>query len=223
MCLKPTRAFNSSGEVVSLACDTWSCSDCAKVLAWRWSERVRYGLALSPEREAWFWTLTLPGWVSTAQKGYALLPRRWDNFRKHIQRAVGRWSYVAFIEAHPHRDFIPHFHIISLQKSPARLKDIAHHAGFGYQAREVRINGRSAATYVSKYASKQGQGMARYFRRVRVSHDWPRLPSPVYELQVYPPQKGESLTRYLQRVSTTLVLPLEMVRARWLDRSLDVT
>jgi hypothetical protein len=221
-CKSAARAFNEAGEVIHIACDQWKCDHCGKVLAWRWAQDINYGINLWKPWLAYFWTLTLPSWVEDAATGYRILPQRWDNFRKRMQRHYGKWHYAAFVEAHPHRNLIPHFHIISLQRAPERLKDMANHAGFGYQAKDVCINGKMAAAYVSKYTTKGGKGVARHFRRVRVSHDWPRLPEPIYEMQVYPPQKGEAIALYLPRVSGILGIPLEVVRTRWLDKSLDI-
>lgn len=222
MCQHPERAFNENGEVIQLACDSWSCDDCRHILSWRWAQRVRYGIALWPTREAYFWTLTLPAWVLSAAKGYQILPERWDNLRKTLQRSVGHFPYCAFVEAHPHRHFIPHFHIISLVKAPARLKDLAVHAGFGYQAMEVKINGGMAVSYVAKYASKADLDVPKHFRRVRISRDWPRLPAPEYPFKVYPIAKREALSAYLRRMSVTLGSDLAVLRDRWLDRSGDI-
>lgn len=220
-CPTAQRAFNEIGQVVHIACDQWKCDYCGHVLAWRWAERVRFGIALWPG-PAYFWTLTLPGWVDSPARGYEILPQRWDNIRREMQHETEDFQYAAFVEAHPHRMDIPHFHIISLCKAPARLKDMAVAAGFGYQAKEVQINGSMAASYVSKYTSKQGRQMPKGFRRVRISQAWPRLPDPLYPLAVYPMMRGEGLQAYIGRVSRlTHTLPSKLV-ATWQDRAADV-
>lgn len=222
MCEHSTRAFNELGEVIALACDRWDCGDCRKILSWRWAQTVRYGIALWPTHKAYFWTLTLPPWVLSADTGYRVLPERWDNLRKTVQRAQGQFHYCAFVEAHPHRQLIPHFHIITLNKAPTRLKDMAVHCGFGYQAQEVEINAGMAVSYVAKYASKADMAIPKHFRRVRVSRSWPRLPEPEYPLKVYPLEKREALTAYLRRMSVTLGRPLDVLRSAWLDKSGDI-
>jgi hypothetical protein len=221
-CTHAKRAFNANSEIVALACDQWSCDYCRKILAWRWSQRVSYGIALWPNHRAWFWTLTLPAWVPDASTGYRILPSRWTALRQTCKRQIRDFQYAAFVECHPHRAFIPHFHIITLHQAPERLKDMAVHAGFGYQAKEQEINGRMAVNYVSKYASKQGQEMPRNFRRVRVSRDWPRLPEPLYEIPVYPMQTGEALSGYLRRMSVTLGRPMDVLRDVYLDEARDI-
>lgn len=217
-CQFATRAFNSEGFVIAMACNSWSCPDCAPLLAWRWSRRIKFGISLLPSRNASFWTLTLPAWVSAPSVGYRIIPQRFDALRKAVQRTVGIWDYAAFVEEHPHRNYIPHFHIVSAVASPIRLKDLAVHCGFGYQAKEVLINGPMAASYVSKYVSKQGRQMPRYFRRVRISQGWPRLPDPEYATPVYPKARGESVAEYLVRMAVALNQPYAIIRERWLDK-----
>jgi len=207
---------------VALACDQWSCDYCRKILAWRWAQRVSYGIALWPDHVAWFWTLTLPSWVSDASTGYKILPARWRALHQTLTRAIRGFQYAAFVEAHPHRAFIPHFHIIALHKAPERLKDMAVHAGFGYQAKEQQINGRMAVSYVAKYASKQGTFIPRNFRRVRISRAWPSLPEPLYEIPVYPIARGEALSGYLRRMSITLGRPVDILRDVYLDHNRDI-
>lgn len=221
-CPHAKRAFNAEAQIVQLACDQWACSHCGKVLAWRWADRVRYGIALRLDREPWFWTITLPAWVPDAAVGYKILPSRWAALRQTLLRADPHFLYAAFVEGHPHRSFIPHLHLITFGPGPTRLKDLAHHAGFGYQAKEQEINGTIAVSYVSKYVSKQGAGMPRNFRRVRISHGWPRLPPPLYELPVYPLKRGEALSQYLLRMSVTLGRPLDVLRDVYLDHTRDI-
>lgn len=213
-------AFTSSGDVVQMPCNLWSCPICSKHIAYRWSLDIRYGLALWKPRPSYFWTLTLPGWVNNPADGYKMLPKKWDAVRKAMQRHQGTWHYAAFVEGHPHRSFIPHFHIISLAKPPYRLKDFAVHCGFGFEAKEIEIDGPHAANYVSKYASKQGTDMPRGFRRVRVSSTWPRLPDPQTSEILYVMGRAETLTDFLARVSD--VVGLAYLRLRTAYKQADV-
>lgn len=215
-CSHSYRAFNEDGELIEMACDQWNCVQCSRALAWRWAERVRYGIALWPLRDAYFWTLTLPSWVHYASTGFRILPEMWDRFRREIQKTYPNWQYAAFVECHPHRNFIPHFHIISLSPASKRLKDIAVHAGFGYEVFDVQITSKGAASYVTKYASKQGYEMPRNFRRIRVSHSWPRLPKPAYDKQVYPIQSGESVKRYVARIAVLIGRQPGELMDKWL-------
>jgi len=221
-CPNAKRAFNAEAQIVRLACDSWSCDYCRKILAWRWAQRVAYGIALRPCQEPWFWTLTLPPWILDSKTGYKVLPDRWDRFRRELQRGNRDFCYAAFVEAHPHRSFIPHFHIITFQPSPRRLKDLAVYCGFGHQAKELEINGKIAANYVSKYASKGSDSIPRNFRRVRISRQWPKLPLPEYPIQVYPVGRNEALAEYLRRMSVALGRSVDLLRDSWLDHTRDL-
>lgn len=218
-CPHSYRAFNENAELVTMACDNWNCVHCSRVLAWRWAERVRYGVALWPLRDAYFWTLTLPGWVHYPKTGFRILPDMWDRFRREIQKRYPHWQYAAFVECHPHRNLIPHFHVVSLSPTPYRLKDLAVHCGFGHQVKDLQITGRHAANYVTKYASKQGYAMPRGFRRVRVSRHWPKLPKPEYDLNVYPMLARESVTAYIRRVAVITGASYDTLLSQWLDKT----
>lgn len=195
------RAFNELGQLITIACDSWNCQFCQKTNSYRWAERVKYGIDLAQPRDAYMWTLTLPGWVHYASTGFRILPDLWDKFRREVQRFYPVWDYAAFVECHPVRGLIPHFHIVSLAAAPYRLKDVAKHCGFGYMAKEKQITSKGAAGYVTKYCSKQGYAMPRNFRRVRVSRGWPRLPSPLYEHTVYMKGNRESIKDYIRRIA----------------------
>lgn len=192
-------AFNHKGECVAIPCGQWSCPYCAKRNAGKWAWRVSLHIK-KRGKPAYFWTLTLRGKYKTAEQGYKALPKLWDAFRKIIQRYVGTWEYVAFVEGQPKRVGMPHFHIISMKKSPKRLKDLAMQAGFGYQAKEQRVNSAKAAWYVAKYASKTDPRIPKNFRRVRSSQRWHKLPE-FKGHELYVKGRNESLTEYLIRVS----------------------
>lgn len=213
--------FNTEGNVVSVACDRWKCDVCRQVLSYRWAARVRYGMALYGG-PAYHWTLTLPGKIKTSTFAFMVLPHLWDNLRKTMQRENGTWDYAAFVEIHPHRVGIAHFHIITFQRSWTRIKDRAAHAGFGYMATEQFVEGWEAARYVSKYTSKQGAQMPKGFRRVRLSQHWPKLPDALYEIPLLPMRNRESLGAYLERVSVKTAIPQIDLFARWEHKELDL-
>lgn len=211
------RAFNELGEVITIACDRWACEYCRKANSYRWAERVKYGIDLAQPYDAYMWTLTLPGWVHYASTGFRVLPDLWDKFRREVQTFYQVWDYAAFVECHPVRGFIPHFHIISLRAAPYRLKDVAKHCGFGYMARERQITSKGAAGYVTKYCSKQGFAMPKGFRRVRVSRGWPKLPTPLYDHTVYLPKARESIETYVRRMATITGEDYNILMSRWLS------
>lgn len=210
-------AFNTDGALIAVRCGSWYCPKCMKTNSLHWSWRVRLHLN-KRTGTAYFWTLTMGRKYKTAQQAYAALPRLWDRFRKYIQRHhEGRWEYVAFVEGQPQRVDMPHFHIISLIKSPKRLKDIAVWSGFGHQAKEVKVHTDKAAWYVAKYASKQSPSCPRGFRRVRASTGWTKLPEKEGAKLIVQAGK-ESLQDYLTRVASETAVPLDQIVQTWLHK-----
>lgn len=191
------------------------------VNSYRWAERIKYGIDLAKPYDAYMWTLTLPAWVKVAPTGFRILPDLWDKLRCELRKSYRAWDYAAFVECHPQRGLIPHFHIISLKAAPYRLKDLAKHCGFGYMATEKQITSKGAAGYVTKYCSKQGYAMPKHFRRVRVSRGWPKLPLPLYEHTILRQQSRESVPAYVRRVANVLDMPYTELLARWLAKNDD--
>lgn len=220
-CPRGFRAFNANSDVVHLACDQWKCDVCRTVLSWRCAQDVWYGINLW-DGNSYHWTLTLSGKVKSSAFAFRILRNLWDNLRKSMQRSMGHWYYAAFVELHPNREGIAHFHVVSTAKAPKRLKDLAHQCGFGYEAVEELIEGKEAAFYVSKYTSKQGAVMPKGFRRVRFSQVWPRLPDPLYEVPVYPMHQGEGVSDYLRRMALLLETDPRILQERWLDKTNDI-
>jgi len=174
--------FNDDGKAVPLWCHKWSCERCRVVLARQWAWRASIHIGNSPA-PAYFWTLTLRSQIRTSYAGFRALPANWDALRKIVQRKTGKWSYLAFVECHPKRDAIPHFHVLSMVAAPvvgshksSPIKDLAFRAGFGFIASETIVTSYKAAWYVAKYASKHDPAIPRGFRRCRCSRDWAKLP-----------------------------------------------
>lgn len=150
-----------------------------------------------------------------AQVAFSAIPKLWDTFRKIIQRKTeGTFDYCAFIEGQPKRGGMPHFHIISLTKSPGRLKDLAVKAGFGFQAKESRIDGPKAASYVAKYSTKSGENFPANLRRVRASRGWAKLP-PYAGYPLIVKSRNETTTDYLLRVHEITGVGMDDLFDRW--------
>lgn len=208
-------AFNNKGVCVAIKCGQWTCPDCAKTLAKKWSWRVQIHINKQKRKRAYFWTLTLSPKIQSRSFAYKILPKLWDALRKIVQRAIMRkWEYCAFVEAHPKRNGIPHFHIISLTAAPKRIKDLAVQAGFGYMADERKINSGKAAAYVAKYASKIDADMPKGFRRVRTSQGWSKLPE-MDDAGIIIQKKGEFLSDYLLRVANETGLSPDEILGRY--------
>jgi hypothetical protein len=168
------------------------------------------------DRPAYFWTLTMGGAYKNPRDAYEKLPSLWDRLRKSVQRETGKWTYCAFVEGQAQRSGMPHFHIVGHTKSPVRLKDLAAHHGFGYQAKEILIASKQAGQYVAKYASKGDTAIPRGFRRVRASQDWEKLPYKPKEAYIVQ-AKDENLTMYLIRVSDETGLTLDEVSTKYVQ------
>jgi hypothetical protein len=180
----------------------------------KWAWRAHYQLE-TDTRPCRFWTLTMPGSMPSVWRAFDALPTLWDAMRKTMQREHGSWLYLAFVEGQAQRNGMPHFHLLTYQPAPYRLKDLAAHLGFGYQAWDVLVNSGQAASYVSKYASKGDPVMPKNFRRVRCSRDWKALPNQSREPYIVRSPK-ETIEVYLERVSDRTNTPIDDVAARWL-------
>lgn len=212
--------FNDHGKCVPLFCGKWSCDRCRSDLAKQWAWRASLQIA-SGDRTAYFWTLTLRSNVRTPYQGFKHIPIAWDTLRKTMQRETGKWSYLAFVECHPKRSHIPHFHVLSLTAAPVvgshisqPLKDLAYRSGFGYIALEETVSSWKAAWYVAKYASKHDASIPRNFRRCRCSRDWAKLPSinlPAY----YVKSRTEHLSEFLVRVGEATGVGVDQLYGRW--------
>lgn len=208
-----TRGFDKRGMLLPVYCGSWQCPHCARVLARQWAWRCRLQMDDDP-RVYYFWTCTLRGKYHTALSGFQALPRLWDNLRKAVSRSVGTWSYCAFVEGQPKRDFMPHFHIISSVKAPYRIKDFAWDRGFGYQATETRVDGPKAASYCAKYASKVSPHTPKGFRRVRASRDWAKMPDQEF-FPLIVKSRRETVTEFILRAHELTGVPMDDLYERW--------
>ncbi len=189
--------FTKTGQIRALLCGQWSCEECRKRLAAEWSKRT-YVHIKEHGGNAWVWHLTLRPDIETAYQGYITIKTTWDTLRKSVQRHSGKFSYLACVEAHPQRQKIPHFHVIVMAPAYRRINDLAYYAGFGYIAREEKVWSNRAAGYITKYASKYDPSIPKYFRRVRTSQDWEKLPD--YEGDpLLVKSKNETLAQFIIR------------------------
>jgi len=157
------------------------------------------------------------------KKAYADLKKLWDRLRQTVKRDYVRkynfkaftWMYMAFVEGQPKRHYMPHFHILSPFPAPERIKDFAVRCGFGFIADEREINGKGAAAYVAKYASKGAGAIPKNFRRVRSSQDWAKLPDVDSNL-LFVKGKSEFVSDYLIRVHEATGVPMESLYSNWI-------
>lgn len=212
-----TFGFTSRGMIQPVYCGQWSCTRCRKYLARDWAIRARSHVNIHDGHVWYFWTFTMRGTIKTKEYAYKRLPVLWERVRKFMQRHVGKsgkWEYLAFVEGQPKRDHMPHFHVISSEKCPVRIKDFAVRRGFGHQATQEEVDGDAAAYYVTKYVSKGDADMPHGFRRCRPSQGWTKLPVSLARVLIVP-TKGEKLYEFLVRVSDATGITISAVYSKW--------
>jgi len=200
-------AFDQDASLKPVPCRKWSCEICQVYNAKMWAWRAELQIENDPLQ--WYmWTLTLGSEYKDVRKAYDKLKTLWDKLRTYMKREYSAryntkfftWPYMAFVEGQPQRGNMPHFHILSALPAPERIKDFAVKCGFGFMADEREINGKGAAAYVAKYASKGAAVIPKNFRRVRTSHGWGDVPA-FDGKTLYVKGRAESTTAYLIRVS----------------------
>lgn len=208
--------FDHDAVLRPIFCGSWKCPVCRRRNAAHWAMRVKFGMNEIGRPIAFFWTMTMPGTVLSPVMAYEKIPGMWDSLRKSVQRSVypRAFMYCAFVEGQPHRQDMPHFHIITFNSWPGnwkRFKDFACHFGFGHQSVSDVVTSGEAASYVAKYASKDAQSMPRNFRRVRISQEWPEQEFLPYFVKA----NTETTLTFLTRVSEDLRAPIQTLYDRW--------
>lgn len=191
-----------------------------------------------------FVTVTQPASVATASYAYSILDSQWDGFRnrwqywagKHNRRLAWYYSslfrafipelytdtvprvYAAFVEGQSRRAGMPHFHFLaSPLPGKETLRQWAVQSGLGYQVDlQPVLPGSGVAWYVSKYSTKSSDAasMPRFFRRVRLSQDFPRMVfrTDLSEQQAVVRQPRETLVVWSRRARLTFGLdPAEVL------------
>jgi len=111
---------------------------------------------------------------------------------------------------------MPHLHLLCFHEPPKRLKDIAVHCGFGYQAYVEVVRDKRAARYTSKYLTKQSPVTPVKFRRIRTSRDWPPLPP--YDKEPYiVKSRNEHWLHFFLRAESVSGVDLQLLIDRWCD------
>lgn len=204
-------AFTQDGTASLLYCGKWDCQHCKPFNAGKWAQIGKFAVAYgqSGRLPVVFWTLTLGSNYTTTEQGYKALPKLWDNFRKALQRTIGRFDYIAVVEEQPKRRKMPHFHVLAFAQIPAGyskrrdphkwIKDFGVKMGFGHQCKELPVDDYLVVVYLMKYLSKDGQGLPKNFRRVRTSTTLPRPPDQAKKPYIVR-SFGEPIQDYLFRV-----------------------
>lgn len=163
-------------------CKSWSCPVCAKINRALWAVRAFHGARIIHEtlsKPIDFLTLTSHEKLGPSAS-LAVWPEAWKRLRMRARYAAGGFDYLLVPEQH--EDGRLHVHAIETAALGTRWwKDNARECGLGFMADEQEARTpQGAAYYVVKYLTKSigYTEWPRGFRRVRTSHDWPKLPAP---------------------------------------------
>ena len=161
-------------------CKMWKCPYCAQQNKRLWTMRAYYGAEfLQAEHEPLrFITLTSHEKLS-ARQSWTIWPKAWAKLYMRAKRIQSSASYMLVPEQH--RDGRLHVHFLGTWEMSERWwKDNARECGLGYMAEAEQPRSIAhAAWYIGKYVSKQldTNQWPKGFRRVRPSHNWPKMPS----------------------------------------------
>lgn len=192
-CMTPNRPYlrgvnHNEKRVVFFRprCKLWSCPYCAEVNKKLWTARAFHGAAIlsdsgSGRQSNLITFLTLTSHRNLGpQQSIEIFSSAWDVLLKRARRSVPQGQYLLVPERH--KDGRLHAHAVTTFNLGKRWwKDNAAETGLGYMAEEeIARTAGGAAFYVSKYLAKSlgVQDWPAYWRRVRTSRQWPKLPEP---------------------------------------------
>lgn len=161
-------------------CKLWACPECSERNKTRWLHRVMYGVDhyIRQGRDFSFVTLTLGGRYKSRDDSIAGWRKVWPRVYDRYRRAFGKQPYVILPECH--RNGRVHLHaIIGAIAGERWYKDNVWSCGGGYMADCEKLRSvKAAGSYAMKYMSKTVAltRWPRKFKRIRVSHHWPKKP-----------------------------------------------
>lgn len=162
------------------ACKLWSCPVCSETNKLKWALRTRLGIEFiqGQGRTVYFATITTHEKIKTASQAQNVFKSAWPALRHRLGRKSPKMAFLGVPE-HVLDDRF-HFHFLCDATITERwLKDNARQCGFGYIADyEELLSASRGGSYTIKYLGKQlaGRAFPKYFRRVRTSQNWYKLP-----------------------------------------------
>ncbi len=162
-------------------CKLWSCPYCADINRRLWTARAYHAAEVWHDqgKELDFVTLTSHEKL-TAKQSWYVWPKAW---KKLLARAKYYSKQAEFaLVPEQHQDGRIHVHMVAtFGLTQAWWKTNGRECGLGYMAEEELVKSpAAAASYVHKYINKQLGAVVwpKGFRRVRTSHQFPKLPPP---------------------------------------------
>jgi len=181
------QADAQTGVLCRLSCGQWDCEYCAAQMQRQWRQFLRDRLPQVYSK--WdLLTLTARGYTRAEQSSYDQLKSGIDKLMKRVRRVYGEIEYVRVWEKHPEGEAV-HAHIIVGGLSPylerrklpngrtffrptetrnnrkgfwssqTWYKVAAWDTGMGYQVDLSRVSSTKATRYVTKYLTKDCQGI----------------------------------------------------------------
>ena len=199
-------AINSSLKVAITfrpRCKQWRCPYCAQINKRLWTMKAYYGAEFLQDGEGEnlrFITLTSHERL-TKRQSWQVWPKAWSKLYMRAKRIQSGASYILVPEQH--KDGRLHVHFLATWDMSSRWwKDNARACGLGYMAESEQPRSLAhAAWYVGKYISKQldTNQWPKGFRRVRPSHNWPKMPQAERPAgwKFFPVPAGDTLHHYV--------------------------
>lgn len=136
---------------VPARCKSWSCPICRPIKAKQVSSYIQDHF-----RSKKLFMLTLTFYHrGSVRDCWAQIGKRWNRMRTFISKKYGRFDYLRMVEPHKKGGW-PHLHV--LIKGCVIDKEITKmitNWGFGWNMHFSRVSNKNAASYISKYLTKE--------------------------------------------------------------------
>lgn len=167
------------GRIWRPPCKRWSCPVCGQKNASDWGYVAMYGTQKYIDQDVRMAFVTVTSHERLdAQRAIEVWPVAWKKLYSRIKRKFGAGEYIMVTEKT--KRGVLHVHAVVTWEIDKRwLKDNARACGLGYQAAVLPIEwAAGAAAYVAKYLTKNNVMWPKGWRRVRLSHGWPKPDEP---------------------------------------------
>jgi hypothetical protein len=137
-------------RVVPVRCKSWDCPRCALKKSEEYGRRISRFFV---NKQLYFYTFTFKH-DAPQEELWKKAASAWHVLHANIIKRYKEFSYVKILESHT-KSCAPHYHICT----PTRLSEVwlgraLRTAGFGWQAKMVRVNSSGINGYLRKYLTK---------------------------------------------------------------------
>jgi len=197
-----------SAAIEQTCCNHWDCPYCGLTRAKQEYRRIVWGSeVLADQHKLYFWTITCRGRECSLDEAernyYAWTNKLLTNARTKAKREMDYWAYVQITERQKKTRQHPHSHIITtfLPRDACEISAGDKTSGYssewfsranasaslGSQHRISEVkNAAAVSRYVAKYMFKDmmREEWPPKWKRVRYSQNWPKPPSPDFDLAI---------------------------------------